>query len=162
MMVKKKTKSKKITTKAIVEKPKEKIIKIEEEEIEEKIDNVEIKNAIEEMTEILDGCVKCGMCKSLCPVFRVLREEGFGPRGKSIFLSKKMLNEVVWQCTLCKACEKKCPLNLKVWEAVRKAREALVLQGKELEQNKDMIKNIRETGNPFGKNPDDKGKLYCC
>lgn len=123
---------------------------------------VEINNVQEEIDEILRNCVKCGLCKSLCPVFKTLREESLGPRGRSIILQDKMYDKVLWQCNLCKACELKCPLGIKVWEAVKKSRESMNLQGKELESNKEMIENIRKTGNPFGKEPDKDGKLYCC
>ena len=103
------------------------------------------------------------MCKSLCPVFKILREEAVSPRGHTIILTEKIINETLYQCTLCKACEEKCPLDLKICEAITKAREALVMQGKETDNNKEMIKNIRETGNPFGKDKTPKdGKLYCC
>lgn len=126
-------------------------------------DKIEANNLTEEITEILEPCIKCGMCKSLCPVFKVMREEPYGPRGKNILLSEKILDKIVFECNLCKACEETCPADVKVCKAIKKAREVLVLQGKGLEQNKEMIKNIRKTGNPFGdlsnKDPD---KLYCC
>ena len=103
------------------------------------------------------------MCKSLCPVFKILREEHFSPRGKAILLNEKILDEVVFHCNLCKACEEKCPLGLKVCDAILKAREAMVLQGKELKSNADMIRNVRKTGNPFGdKSGEFDGKFYCC
>jgi Fe-S oxidoreductase len=125
--------------------------------------NVELENLIEEIGELLHPCIKCGMCKSLCPVFKILKLEEVSPRGHSIMLNEKKLNELVFQCTLCKACEEKCPLNLKICDAMKNAREVLVLQEKELKTNKEMVKNIRETGSPFGKtgkvSPD---KLYCC
>jgi Fe-S oxidoreductase len=125
--------------------------------------NIEANNLLNEINEILSPCVKCGMCKSLCPVFKVLQEESVSPRGKAILLSDSVLDRIIFQCNLCKACEEKCPLNLKICEAIRKAREAMVLEGKELGENKEMIENIRRTGNPFGKNIDKtKEKLYCC
>lgn len=117
-----------------------------------------------EIQDIVGKCIKCGMCKSLCPVFKTILEEQFSPRGKAILLNEKILNEIVFKCNLCGACKVKCPLNLELDKAFRNAREVLVLEGKELEENKEMIKNIREFGNPFGKV--DKGKtpdkLYCC
>ncbi len=122
---------------------------------------IEIKNLQEEISEILEPCVKCGMCKSLCPVFKAMQEEYYSPRGRSIMLPKKLINELAFKCTFCRACEKSCPLKIKVYEATKKAREILNLQDQELESNKEMMKNIRETGNPFGKNPN-KSKLYCC
>ncbi len=125
-------------------------------------EKIEADNLLEEVNEILNQCIKCGMCKALCPVFKTLREESVSPRGKAIILSNKNLDKIVFQCNLCKACEEKCPLNLKLCTAFRKAREALVLQGKGLKENQEMIDNIRKTGNPFGKNPDKSKKLYCC
>ncbi len=125
--------------------------------------NIETINLLNEINEILSLCIKCGMCKSLCPVFKVLREESVSPRGKAILLNEGILDKIVFQCTLCKACEEKCPLDLKICDAVRKARQILVLSGKELKENQEMIDNVRRTGNPFGKNIDkNKEKFYCC
>lgn len=128
-----------------------------------KQNKIQANNLIEEASATLDNCIKCGMCKSLCPVFKILREEKVSPRGQSILLQEKILDEIAFKCNLCRACEEKCPLNLKICDAILKAREALVLRDKGLESNKEMIKNIRESGNPFGKDaPDKNGKLYCC
>lgn len=126
-------------------------------------EKLEANNLLEEASEILEKCVKCGMCKSLCPVFKILREEQYGPRGKAILISEKVLDKVIFECNLCKACEKTCPLNIKVCDAILKAREAMVLKGKGLKSNSDMVENIRKTGNPFGKDIEkNKDKLYCC
>jgi fumarate reductase (CoM/CoB) subunit B len=128
-----------------------------------KQENIEMNNLLEQISETLSPCVKCGMCKSLCPVFKILREESVSPRGKAIILSEKILDKIVFQCNLCRACEEKCPLELKICDAILKAREALVLSGKELKENSEMIENIRKNGNPFGeKGAKDDGKLYCC
>lgn len=125
--------------------------------------SVEAENAKEEVEEIIEKCVKCGMCKSLCPVFRIVREETISPRGKVLILEKDIYDKIVYECSLCKACEEKCPLNLKLCDAFRKARKVLVESGKETKENKEMIKNIRKDGNPFGKVSGKKiGKLYCC
>jgi glycolate oxidase iron-sulfur subunit len=120
------------------------------------------ENLNEECVAILQNCIKCGMCKSLCPVFKVLKEEEVSPRGHSISLNDKKINELVFKCTLCKACEQKCPLNLKICDAIKLARESLNVSEKELKSNKEMMKNIRKTGNPFGKGKIDPDKLYCC
>jgi len=128
-----------------------------------KSDLIEANNLLEEVSEILEPCVKCGMCKSICPVFKVLRDEPATPRGKVTLLSDKVLDKVIFQCNLCKGCEQKCPLGIKVCDAILKAREAMVLKGKGLKSNEEMIKNVRKNGNPFGKGePKDLEKLYCC
>ena len=125
-------------------------------------DKIEADNLMEEASEIFDSCIKCGMCKSLCPVFKTLKEERVSARGKAIILSDKVMNKVIFECTLCRGCEQKCPLGIKVCDAIRKAREAMVLRGKGLKSNEEMITNIRKTGSPFGKGDIDKEKLYCC
>ncbi len=124
---------------------------------------IEVNNLIEEAAEILEPCIKCGMCKSRCGVFKVLKEEAVSPRGHAISLSNKILDKLVFECNLCKACEAKCPVNVKVCDAIKNAREAMNLKNKELATNNEMIENIRKTGSPFGKEGvKDKDKLYCC
>jgi glycolate oxidase iron-sulfur subunit len=120
------------------------------------------ENAKNEIEEIVEKCIKCGMCKSLCPVFRVIREESISPRGKSIVLEEKIYDRIVYECSLCKACEQKCPLDIKLCTAFRKARQVLILNKQETKANKEMIKNIRKYGNPFGIKIGERGKLYCC
>ena len=122
----------------------------------------EVGNAREEVEEICKKCLRCGMCKSLCPVFNVVREETTSPRGKAMILDKKIYDKIIYECSLCKACEEKCPLGLKLCDAFRKARKVMVENKKETRENKEMIKNVREFGNPFGKNTGKKKKMYCC
>jgi len=126
-------------------------------------ERIEANNLMEEASEVFDLCIKCGMCKALCPVFKVLKEERVSPRGKAIILSDKVMDKVLFECTLCKGCEQACPLDVKICDGVRKAREAMVLKGKGLKGNEEMIANVRKYGNPFGKMTEkDKEKLYCC
>lgn len=129
---------------------------------EKELRKIEAGNLLEEAQEIFSNCIKCGMCKSLCPVFKVLKEESISPRGHSILITEKVLEKSLYLCTLCKLCEKNCPLKIKISEAVRKSREVMVLKNNELENNKELIKNIRKTGNPFGDGPIEPDKLYCC
>lgn len=128
-----------------------------------KTEKIESDNLMEEASEIFEKCVQCGMCKSLCPVFKILKEERVSARGQGLLFSNKVLDKVFFECNLCRACEKKCPVDVKICDAIRKGREALVLKGKGLKSNEEMIENVRKTGNPFGKDiGDDPEKLYCC
>lgn len=111
---------------------------------------VEIDNLKEEIKEIVSQCFKCGLCRELCPVLRVIREEHYSPRGKAIILENGNFEKIVYECSLCKACEKKCPLNLKLCDAFILSRQILVLQKKEIPENKEMIKNLEKTGNIYG------------
>ena len=111
---------------------------------------IETDNAKEEIKDIVEKCFRCGRCKSLCPVLRAMREEQYSPRGKAIILDNDFFEKIVYDCTLCKACEEQCPLDLKLCDAFIKARQVLVGQKKELPENKEMIKNLMKQGNVFG------------
>jgi len=112
--------------------------------------SIESENAKEEIKEIVEKCIRCGLCKNLCPVLKVMREEQYSPRGKAIILDNDYFEKVVYDCTLCKACEKQCPLNLKLCTAFIKAREVLVGQKKGNSENKKMIENLDKIGNIYG------------
>jgi len=111
---------------------------------------IETDNAKEEIKEIVEKCIKCGLCRELCPVLRVMRIEQYSPRGKAVILDDNCFEKIIYDCNLCKACENLCPLNLKLCTAFIKAREVLVGQKKELEENKEMIRNLNKTGNVYG------------
>lgn len=111
-----------------------------------KTDKIMAGNLIEEVSEAFENCIKCGMCKSRCGVFRVLKEEHYSARGKGELLGQKTLDKILFECNLCKACEKQCPLNIKVCEAVLKGREAMVLLGRGLKENTEMVKSVKKHG----------------
>ena len=112
----------------------------------------------------LDKCSHCGLCKANCPVLKVMLKETVGPRGKMILIKKEILDKIFYLCSLCKACEVECPSGVETCEEIRKQREKLVNEGRELESNKRMIENVRKYGNPFGKIEEGKvpKELYCC
>ena len=114
------------------------------------VNNVEIDNAKEEVKEVCHDCFRCGLCKELCPVLKVMREEQFSPRGKAIILDNNYYEKIVYDCTLCKACEIKCPLHLKLCDAFIKARKVIVANDRGLAVNEEMIKNLNKSGNIFG------------
>lgn len=112
-------------------------------------ENHEQHNAKEEMIEIMEKCNSCGMCKELCPVFKIFREEQYSPRGHAVLLSNNIVEKIVFDCTLCRACEEKCPLGIKVCDAIKKARQVLNLSGKENSENKKMLDRVLQKKNPF-------------
>jgi len=107
-------------------------------------------------------CTECGLCKNSCPAYKALKRETISPRGKAMLIKEDVKDEVFYACTLCKACEANCPLNLDL--GLKEWRVELVKNGVETEAGKTMIENVRQHGNPFGKV--EKGKvpkdLYCC
>ena len=112
--------------------------------------SVEVDNSKESIKEVCHDCFRCGICRKLCPVLKVAREEQFSPRGKAVILDNNFYEKIVYDCTLCKACELKCPLHLKLCDAFINARKVLVANGKEIPENVEMIKNLNKTGNIYG------------
>jgi len=112
--------------------------------------SIESDNAKGEIKEIVEKCIRCGLCKEICPVLRILRNEQNSPRGRTVILDEGFVESIVFDCTLCKACEVNCPLNLKLCTAFIKARQILVSQKKGIEKNEEILKNINKTGNIFG------------
>ncbi len=105
-------------------------------------------NLKEEIKEILEKAFQQGILNDNCAVFRVMREEQYSPRGKAIILDNGFYEKIVYQCNLCKACEFS---GSRLCEAFSKARQVLVLQNKEIDENKEMIENLRRTGNIYGR-----------
>ncbi len=75
--------------------------------------------------DLAQACVKCGLCKSVCPTYpRKLQEGGFA-RGR-LFLAEKVLKGEIplkeevakqWEeCALCRRCEWICPNDVKFKE----------------------------------------------
>jgi Fe-S oxidoreductase len=122
------------------------------------------EDKIEDIKKQLELCSNCGLCKQNCPVFRVLLNESYSPRGKSILLKSEIIDEIFYSCSMCKSCEETCPAEVKLCDAIRQAREIIAEEGKAPEQSEEMIENIRRYGNPFGKFK--KGEipkdLHCC
>ncbi len=79
-------------------------------------------------------CVRCGSCKALCPTYVEDVTEGMSARGRFVLLEKfyegqlepsKKLDERMFSCILCGACNKLCPLGINVTDAMYEARNRL-------------------------------------
>ena len=65
----------------------------------------------------LERCVRCGLCREVCPVFRVTGDERLSPRGRIAMLAAvaegeewgRSFRESLDYCLACKACAEKCP-----------------------------------------------------
>jgi len=80
------------------------------------------------------GCVKCGKCHTVCPIFSVRQEESSAARGKmalSEAVSQGLLAEsdvyrnYLEMCLLCGACEENCPNGVQTLSTMLGARETL-------------------------------------
>ncbi len=86
----------------------------------------------------LDLCVKCGTCRTMCPVFRVTGEEGGVARGKISILqalyqgntrfSEETL-DFLNKCVMCGSCEFVCPRDVPFLDIIEDARARAVSGG---------------------------------
>ncbi len=86
----------------------------------------------------LNICVKCGTCRTVCPVFQVTGDEGGVARGKISILqalyqgntrfSEETL-DVLNECVTCGSCEFSCPRNVPFLEIIETARARAVKDG---------------------------------
>ena len=71
------------------------------------------------ITESINSCVKCGICRSVCPVFKEEKAEPFVARGHitllgelikgSIDFDEKESKDYLYKCLLCTTCVEACP-----------------------------------------------------
>ncbi len=82
--------------------------------------------------DLAEKCVKCGICKSVCPTYPFKEEEGAFARGRlalaeMVLRGELPLNEEVvaqWnECAMCRRCEWVCPNDVQYKEVLIKARE---------------------------------------
>ena len=80
-------------------------------------------------------CVKCGSCRSVCPVFAELERESSVARGKLALIEEiadgnleaaKRFEDIISLCLGCSACEENCSNGVRAVEIIMAAREALV------------------------------------
>lgn len=103
-------------------------------------------------------CTMCGYCKNVCPTFTDLLWDPPSSRGR-VVLSYGLLEKelevddsvvrALYQCTLCRDCNRRCPSKVKVPDIVRAARADLVEAGFAYDSHKAFIDNIKKTGNIF-------------
>lgn len=84
-----------------------------------------------ELDDQLVGCMRCGMCQAVCPVFKQTGRETDVTRGKLALLdglSQEMLtdpegvNDKLNRCLLCGTCQANCPSGVSVMDIFLKAR----------------------------------------
>jgi glycolate oxidase iron-sulfur subunit len=84
--------------------------------------------------DVLFACVKCGLCRSVCPVFDVLKTEPAVARGKLALVEKKVEGEITPRkellkvlslCLLCGTCQANCPMGVDYIRIMLSARKEL-------------------------------------
>jgi len=79
-----------------------------------------------------EGCVKCGTCNTVCPVYLATGNEIHTPRGKQHLVSRLQKGErsahyadIFSKCLLCGACHEACPRDLDTPQLVLDVRSEL-------------------------------------
>ena len=102
---------------------------------EEKVDTVSVPR---DVTEDFLLCNRCGTCRSVCPVFLVLREEGASARGKvelaeAFFrgaeIDERKLQQVFDLCLHCMSCEEACPSGMRADGIIMAVRAEMARRG---------------------------------
>jgi len=82
----------------------------------------------------LSKCVRCGSCKAHCPIYDEIAAEAMGARGRLALLrglssglitSSPVLNDRIFNCTLCGACSGLCPPEVDIKEVIYHGRSIL-------------------------------------
>ncbi len=122
--------------------------------------------------QLLDGyaCTECGRCQMSCPAY--LSGKLLNPKSviqdtnehllkhASTLLKKEAIQqgnlagdvipeEVIWDCTMCSACEQECPVMNEQMHQIVDLRRHLVEQGKVSPSVAKAMDSIRFLGNPF-------------
>lgn len=84
-------------------------------------------------------CIKCGLCRAVCPVFEVVRSESAVARGKVALIEAvvdgrltltDIFTDRIQRCLNCKTCVENCPSGVRVDDLILAARAELVESGK--------------------------------
>ena len=108
----------------------------------------------------MNRCIRCAYCFEGCPIFKDLRWESDGARGKVILSFGLLTGQIdpshyiadkIYQCTYCKDCIERCSAGVSIPDILTAARADLVNAGFEYESHKGLLNKIKQTGNIFGK-----------
>jgi len=87
------------------------------------------------MRESSGNCGKCGICLSVCPVYKVLKEEQASPRARVQLIrafedkrldSSPLLKELIAKCLMCGTCAATCPSGVDHYSAFMEMRSRLI------------------------------------
>jgi glycolate oxidase iron-sulfur subunit len=94
---------------------------------------------LDRLSDEIHRCLKCGLCRSVCPVFAEILDESACARGKialaealsedKIHLSS-LFSDRLSKCLNCKSCMEACPSGIKVDELVLAARAEIFSKGR--------------------------------
>jgi len=89
------------------------------------------KKQVEISLDLAQKCVKCALCKSVCPTYPYIMEEGGFARGRLVLAEMLLKGEIsetkeaykhLDQCAMCRRCEWICPNGVEYKEIIVSAR----------------------------------------
>ena len=106
-----------------------------------------------------DKCRFCWMCRHLCPIQLQTGKEINTPRAKGLLLSMvargktfdTAVAQAMYECFLCDACTNDCATGYQPPLYIREARTEAVVNELAPKEIMDLIENIEQTGNIYGR-----------
>lgn len=123
---------------------------------------VEFKSEEFNILDYASRCINCGNCLTHCPIVKHCGAKLYpGPRSISIALSRLpsnfySLNDLIFYCTGCGACEVYCPSKIPIRKIVEVIRGKLFLQDPKLfpSSHLKVLENLRSSLNIYGQKLD--------
>ncbi len=87
------------------------------------------------MQKVTGNCGKCGICLTVCPVFKVLKEEQASPRARIQLIkayeeknlpSSPLLKDLISKCLMCGSCAAICPSGVDHYSQFMNMRSELI------------------------------------
>jgi len=114
-------------------------------------ETIESHNAKEEVHELImdaagnSDVIETGFSKSLCPIYKILKEETFSPRGQILNLKAGLYTDILYKSALCMGAEQRSIPLIPFAKIIRKARKVLAEEGRApmTDEVKKMIEEIK-------------------
>jgi Fe-S oxidoreductase/nitrate reductase gamma subunit len=120
----------------------------------------------------LDACTRCGRCQDACPAYfsgkalspkKVIQDlknhlyevypnpvAGKPLESRKDMISEVITDEVIWDCTTCRACQQACPIYIEHIDKIIDMRRNLAMErGQFPESAQDALKSLGTRGHPY-------------
>ena len=81
-------------------------------------------------------------------MYKIVRRESVSPRGFAIMQKQQKFDKLFYMCALCNNCKVSCPYDVEL--NLEETRKYLAKNGETTKAMRQVIENLKETGNPYG------------